>query len=1200
MMTRSKDKIATAAQLGKQAHDRKLKLTRNTKMKTNQLLTDKRKYMYKLGSKTPMSVPNTTAVVELAAFVQHVILDEDKQMLEIGAFLEIWWVNSVMSWDPDQYGGLHTARIKKFYFWSPDLSISNGQGHTNESSAIDFTYFEDVNPKWKITKVTERRKVESYADEEYAFIEVKLKMDRRFTLYAATILTPVGVSAFLAVIMFVLPPWHRHKLIPGLMAVRTIGCSPDTFFLYISIDDQHPEDCQFMPDKFDDRLRINAVFCSSHKPQPKIICAVQRPTKFLNRPSSGTSCEKYNSYTIFLMEVLQCLLTIKVCVEEDVMDAPTLSFGGEVTFQLQSGLTKDLVTVDSSDLTLKTLKDLACDFINSKFPEHGLNHLNQRLMLFRHEYNSPNLLQHINVASDITDSSLIEVILSANTPSDDITIRPHSLRIHSYKSPAFCDFCGEMLFGLVRQGLKCEGCGLSYHKRCAYKIPNNCSHAKRRRSSAYSIISPTVTIPRSPSDSLYTQSSGATSSASQENLLAPPTASSFRSDRHSISGRPHWVERELACRMKVPHSFLIHSYTKPTVCQVCKKLLRGLFKQGLQCKDCRLNVHRKCAERLPNDCAGEAPREPGEPSLEGSDSLEADACGEKENIEEESDNENDVSQSGLNGKEDAEGARHRSSSPTPSNNIPLMRIVQSIKHTKQRSSKTLKESWMVHFTNKDNMRKRHYWRLDSKSITLYQGENGSKYFKEIPLAEILAIETARQPFTNSAEDNAMHCFEIRTANVDYYIGEDPTFKSSFNPHESEMANLAENGIGAQLGKGWELAIRHALMPVNSHSSNNVTKKGAAITGTKDRNEQQSNVIFIPCISPSLTLEFISDSALMGNLYHISKSILLILARCIKYFPDEVLGSGQFGIVYGGVHRQSGRAVAIKIIDKKRFPTKQEAQLKNEVSILQNIQHHGVVNLEKMFETPERILVVMAKLKGDMLEMILSSKNGMLCERITKFIITQILIALKHLHSKNIVHCDLKPENVLLSSNSDFPQVKLCDFGFARIIGDKSFRRSVVGTPAYLAPEVLRNKGYNRSLDMWSVGVIIYVSLSGTFPFNEDEDINDQIQNAAFMYPATPWRNISPDAIDTINSLLQVKTRRRLQVEKALLHPWLQDYQTWCDLQELERQVGERYLTHESDDARWEIYRKENDLPTISQTDSEDQPSQDDNCGKIRL
>lgn len=103
-------------------------------------------------------------------------------------------------------------------------------------------------------------------------------------------------------------------------------------------------------------------------------------------------------------------------------------------------------------------------------------------------------------------------------------------------------------------------------------------------------------------------------------------------------------------------------------------------------------------------------------------------------------------------------------------------------------------------------------------------------------------------------------------------------------------------------------------------------------------------------------------------------------------------------------------------------------------------------------------------------------------------------------------------------------MKLCDFGFARIIGEKSFRRSVVGTPAYLAPEVLRSKGYNRSLDMWSVGVIIYVSLSGTFPFNEDEEISDQIQNAAFMYPHNPWKEVSQDGeihTHTLTHTLQV-------------------------------------------------------------------------------
>ena len=87
-----------------------------------------------------------------------------------------------------------------------------------------------------------------------------------------------------------------------------------------------------------------------------------------------------------------------------------------------------------------------------------------------------------------------------------------------------------------------------------------------------------------------------------------------------------------------------------------------------------------------------------------------------------------------------------------------------------------------------------------------------------------------------------------------------------------------------------------------------------------------------------------------------------------------LGSGQFGIVYGAVHRTTARAVAIKVIDKQRFPQTQEAQLKNEVAILQGIRHQGVVTLEKMFETPERIFVVMEKMRGDMLEMILNSEK----------------------------------------------------------------------------------------------------------------------------------------------------------------------------------------------------------------------------------
>ncbi|CAG9764072.1 unnamed protein product [Ceutorhynchus assimilis] len=809
--------------------------------------------------------------------------------------------------------------------------------------------------------------------------------------------------------------------------------------------------------------------------------------------------------------------------------------GPEVTFMFQFGFIRDAVTVPQSTLNLKTIKDLACEFLNSKVPDHGINRLEDRLLLFKHEYNSNNILQFINSASDIVDETLIEIVLTAKVPnvqhSDVAIVRPHALSVHSYKTPTFCDFCGEMLFGLVRQGLKCDGCGQNYHKRCVVKVPNNCSYALYDNTKSERRRSANLQVPRSPSGGSNTSLVSGNSTQTEDSGLNSQQVH----NRSPSLGRPTWLDRDPSSRMiRIPHTFVIHSYTRPTVCQHCKKLLKGLFKQGLQCKDCNYNAHKKCLEKVPKDCTGELPRDSAgvhfeyaesscsdsQTNLTLADDEDKSSCYSQENGSNKfievipvHDDDNDYSPSTC------------SSASSPSANIPLQRIVQSVKHTKRRGSKVIKEGWLVHFTNKDKTVRRHFWRLDTKSIVLFQTETSTKYYKEIPLSDILTIDTAR-----TKQADAMHCFEIRTANIDYFVGQDPLY----DLQDGNGVNLPppDSGVGAYLAKSWETTIRQAMLPVTANS------------GKPEEVSTQSE-------------EQITD---MSQIYQI--------------YPDEVLGSGQFGIVYGGVHRRTGRSVAIKVIDKLRFPTKQEAQLKNEVAILQNLSHPGVVNLERMFETPERIFVVMEKLKGDMLEMILSHEKGRLNERVTKFLITQILVALKHLHSKNIVHCDLKPENVLLNSDAEFPQVKLCDFGFARIIGEKSFRRSVVGTPAYLAPEVLRNKGYNRSLDMWSVGVIVYVSLSGTFPFNEDEDINDQIQNAAFMYPPNPWKEISSDAIDLINNLLQVKQRKRYTVDKSLQHVWLQDYHTWGDLRSLENQMNVRYLTHESDDARWEKYRTE--------------------------
>ncbi|TKS93042.1 Serine/threonine-protein kinase D3 [Collichthys lucidus] len=783
------------------------------------------------------------------------------------------------------------------------------------------------------------------------------------------------------------------------------------------------------------------------------------------------------------------------------------SLSAPALVQFQLGLFREEVRVPASNLSYRHAKRLAAEIIERKAPDCSVVGVGEKILLFRHQPDSEELLRRLTDQDELQHGDLIEVIIAESASVTEMRIRPHSLVVQSYRTPTFCHHCGEMLWGLVRQGLKCDGCGLDFHKRCAFQLPNNCSRARRQVSTSLSLFPPR----RPRTHSLSNQAGGSLEEISMSKPSSRPP---------SWAEAPVWLgigygDKRTA---QVPHTFHIHSYTKPTVCQYCHRLLKGLFRQGLQCSDCRFNCHQRCELLVPRDCPGEKRGVNGEESTAVAhrgpldpedDDSELPIMRTLEVSDDEMSTDGDAAMETK--TEDAEQLREPMS-PCFSSNIPLMRLVQTVHHTKRRAGGVLREGWLLYHTNTDTLRKRHYWLLDWKSITLFQNESSTKYYKEIALSEVLQVRGPGQlSVAPLADGSSAHSFEVVTSSLVYCVA------------------AGENG------PAWESAIRQALMPVQS--------SGGGGGGRGEENEV--------CVFQDIS-----------SVYQI--------------FTDEVLGSGQFGVVYKGTHRKSGRPAAIKVIDKARFPTK-ERQLRNEVAILQSLSHHGVVLLEGMFETVEHIFVVMEKLHGDMLEMIMSSEIGRLPERNSRFLVTQILEALRYLHFKHIAHCDLKPENVLLASADPFPQVKLCDFGFARIIGEKSFRRSVVGTPAYLAPEVINSSGYNRSLDMWSVGVIMYVSLSGTFPYNEDEDIKQQITNAAFMYPRQPWASISLEAVSLINNLLQVSVRRRFSVGKALGHPWLQNFQLWCDLREFEQRLGSRYLTHRDDDQRWIRYTQERGL-----------------------
>ena len=173
----------------------------------------------------------------------------------------------------------------------------------------------------------------------------------------------------------------------------------------------------------------------------------------------------------------------------------------------------------------------------------------------------------------------------------------------------------------------------------------------------------------------------------------------------------------MANRLKIPHTFVLHTYTKPTKCHFCNKVLLGVIKQGVQCKDCGYNAHKKCAERVPNNCTGEVP-------TGGLDGVAGEGSnGYDERAGEESDEEGRQCHSP---EEDGapivtpENFESHLAAQTTQSNIPVQRLVQSVKQTKRVGAVTIKEGWMVHFTDKDSMRKRHYWRLDSKSVTMFK------------------------------------------------------------------------------------------------------------------------------------------------------------------------------------------------------------------------------------------------------------------------------------------------------------------------------------------------------------------------------------------------------------------------------------------------------------------------------------------------
>lgn len=249
----------------------------------------------------------------------------------------------------------------------------------------------------------------------------------------------------------------------------------------------------------------------------------------------------------------------------------------------------------------------------------------------------------------------------------------------------------------------------------------------------------------------------------------------------------------------------------------------------------------------------------------------------------------------------------------------------------------------------------------------------------------------------------------------------------------------------------------------------------------------------------------------------------------------MLGRGAFGKVNLGLHVLTGRLVAIKSFNKSNIPNdRAKKKILQEVKLMQKLKQNSVVKIYETFETPKYLVIIMEYISGgDLLSFV--KKRNKLNESSARYIFRQLITALELIHSQNVVHRDIKLDNILLDINNN---IKICDFGVGKLIrSKKELLYDQCGTPAYIAPDILKNNGYEGpQVDIWSAGVVLYAMLSGMVPFKAHDmnKLHELILNGDYE----ALDNISKEAMNLINQILCIDSRKRLTSTEILNHIWM--------------------------------------------------------------
>ncbi|XP_068131902.1 death-associated protein kinase 2 isoform X3 [Hyperolius riggenbachi] len=263
-----------------------------------------------------------------------------------------------------------------------------------------------------------------------------------------------------------------------------------------------------------------------------------------------------------------------------------------------------------------------------------------------------------------------------------------------------------------------------------------------------------------------------------------------------------------------------------------------------------------------------------------------------------------------------------------------------------------------------------------------------------------------------------------------------------------------------------------------------------------------------------------------------------------YIISDELGSGQFAIVKRCREKKTGIEYAAKFIKKRQSRASRRGvtreEIEREVSILRDTQHPNIITLQDVYENKTDVVLILELVSGGELFDFLAQKESLSEEEATSFI-KQILEGVSYLHTRKIAHFDLKPENImLLDKTTAVPNIKLIDFGLAHRIEDGVEFKNIFGTPEFVAPEIINYEPLGLAADMWSIGVITYILLSGASPFlgeNKQETLSN-ITAVNYEFDEEFFSHTSDLAKDFIRKLLVKDTRKRLAIREALFHPWI--------------------------------------------------------------